>query len=161
MKTTCHFEFWGAIRTREQLDTFFSYTDPELVFFFCDTAQHTIAGVDPIQLFRDYKDRCTGFHFKDTRNVDEDGSYRTPPDAELMAPDVRRWFYEMGTEGGLVDFPALIKEIVSSRLRRAGSPSSTTRRTSAVAATPRRPRLPSGTSTTSWPRHAEAEVAAR
>ena len=43
MKTTCHFEFWGAIRTREQLDTFFRYTDPELVYFFCDTAQHTIA----------------------------------------------------------------------------------------------------------------------
>ena len=66
MKTTCHFEFWGAIRTREQLDTFFRYTDPEYVYFFCDTAQHTIAGVDPVQLFRDYKDRCTGFHFKDT-----------------------------------------------------------------------------------------------
>ena len=28
-----------------------------------------------------------------------------------MAPRVKRWFYEMG-EGGLVDFPALMKEIV-------------------------------------------------
>jgi len=27
-----------------------------------------------------------------------------------MAPEVTRWFYEMG-EGGLVDFPALMKEI--------------------------------------------------
>ncbi|MGY1672605.1 sugar phosphate isomerase/epimerase family protein [Geodermatophilus sp. SYSU D00710] len=113
MTTTCHFEFWGAIRTREQLDTFFRYTDPELVFFFCDTAQHTIAGVDPLQLFRDHSDRCTGFHFKDTRNVDEHEAYRTPPDPELMAPQVTRWFYEMG-EGGLVDFPALMKEIVRS-----------------------------------------------
>jgi sugar phosphate isomerase/epimerase len=113
LKTTCHFEFWGAIRTREQLDTFFSYTDPEYVYFFCDTAQHTIAGVDPVQMFRDYKDRCTGFHFKDTRNVDHDDAYRTPPDPELMAPNVTRWFYEIG-EGGLVDFPALMKEIVTS-----------------------------------------------
>ena len=112
MKTTCHFEFWGAIRTREQLDTFFRYTDPEYVYFFCDTAQHTIAGVDPVQLFRDYTDRCTGFHFKDTKNVDEHEAYRTPPDPELMAPQVTRWFYEMG-EGGLVDFPALMKEIVA------------------------------------------------
>jgi sugar phosphate isomerase/epimerase len=31
-----------------------------------------------------------------------------------MAPDVPRWFYEMGTDGGLVDFPALVKEIVRS-----------------------------------------------
>jgi inosose dehydratase len=113
MKTTCHFEFWGAIRTREQLDTFFAHTDPEYVHFFCDTAQHTIAGVDPLQLFRDYSDRCTGFHFKDTKNVDEHEAYRTPPDPELMAPQVTRWFYEMG-EGGLVDFPALMKEIVRS-----------------------------------------------
>ena len=30
-----------------------------------------------------------------------------------MAPEVTRWFYEMG-EGGLVDFPALMKEIVTS-----------------------------------------------
>jgi inosose dehydratase len=114
MKTTCHFEFWGAIRTREQLDLFFDYTDPEYVHFFCDTAQHTIAGVDPLQMFRDYKDRCTGFHFKDTHTVDEHEAYRTPPDGELMAPEVTRWFYEMGTEGGLVDFPSLIKEIVGS-----------------------------------------------
>jgi sugar phosphate isomerase/epimerase len=30
-----------------------------------------------------------------------------------MAPQVTRWFYEMG-EGGLVDFPTLMKEIVTS-----------------------------------------------
>ncbi|MFQ6155253.1 sugar phosphate isomerase/epimerase family protein [Micrococcus luteus] len=114
LKTTCHFEFWGAIRTREQLDLFFENTDPRYVHFFCDTAQHTIAGVDPIQMFRDYRDRCTGFHFKDTHTVDTNEAYRTPPDAELMAPGVDRWFYEMGTEGGLVDFPALMREIVAS-----------------------------------------------
>nr|WP_274636108.1 sugar phosphate isomerase/epimerase [Microbacterium bovistercoris] len=114
MKTTCHFEFWGAIRTREQLDLFFEYADPETVFFFCDTAQHTIAGVDPVQMFRDYRDRCSGFHFKDTHDVDMHEAYRTPPDPELMAPGVDRWFYEMGTDGGLVDFPALMREIVTS-----------------------------------------------
>ena len=114
LRTTCHFEFWGAIRTREQLDLFFSYTDPAYVYFFCDTAQHTIAGVDPIEMFRTYRDRCTGFHFKDTHTVDQHDTYRTPPDPELMAPEVTRWFYEMGTDGGLVDFPGLMREIVSS-----------------------------------------------
>jgi inosose dehydratase len=114
MKTTCHFEFWGAVRTQEQLDLFFEYSDPETVFFFCDTAQHTIAGVNPLDMFRTYKDRCTGFHFKDTHTVDSVDAYKTPPDPEMMAPTVERWFYEMGTEGGLVDFPALMKEIVTS-----------------------------------------------
>jgi inosose dehydratase len=112
MRTTCHFEFWGAIRTREQLETFFAHTDPRYVHFFCDTAQHTIAGVDPVQLFRDYRDRCTGFHFKDAVTVDTADAYRTPPDPELMADGVERWFYEMGTDTGLVDFPALLQEIV-------------------------------------------------
>jgi len=112
--TTCHFEFWGAIRTREQIELFFEHTDPRYVHFFCDTAQHTIAGLDPLELFRLYGERCTGFHFKDTHTVDEHDAYKTPPDAELMAPGVDRWFYEMGTPGGLVDFPALMREIVSS-----------------------------------------------
>jgi inosose dehydratase len=67
-----------------------------------------------VQMFRDYRDRCTGFHFKDTHTVDRHEAYRTPPDPELMAPGVDRWFYEMGTDGGLVDFPALMREIVAS-----------------------------------------------
>jgi sugar phosphate isomerase/epimerase len=114
MRTTCHFEFWGAIRTREQLALFFEHADPQTVFFFCDTAQHTIAGVDPVEVFRTYRDRCTGFHFKDTHDVDRHEAYRTPPDPELMSPGVERWFYEMGTPGGMVDFPALMREIVAS-----------------------------------------------
>jgi inosose dehydratase len=113
MKTTCHFEFWGAIRTAEELDAFFGLTDPRYVFYFCDTAQHTIAGVDPVALFEKYHDRCTGFHFKDTRDVDTTQQYRTPPDPELMAPGVERWFWEMGAGRGLVDFPALTRSILA------------------------------------------------
>lgn len=109
----CHFEFWGAIRTEEQLDLFMAHTDPETVGFFCDTAQHTIAGVDPLRLFLQYQDRCLGFHFKDTHNVDTE-AYDKAPDAELMAEGVERWFYEMGTPEGLVDFPAIMQAIVDS-----------------------------------------------
>lgn len=114
MRLTCHFEFWGAIRTPRELDLFFEHTDPRYVHYFCDTAQHTIAGVDPLETFLRYRDRCTGFHFKDTRTVDRDEAYRTPPDPELMAATTHRWFYEMGRPGGLVDFPALMRAIVDS-----------------------------------------------
>lgn len=114
MALGCHFEFWGALRTPEELETFFSLTDPAVVGFFCDTAQHTIAGVDPREMFRLYGERCRGFHFKDTRAVDDAEAYRTPPDAELMAPGVERWFVEMGRPDGIVDFPALMGDILAS-----------------------------------------------
>jgi inosose dehydratase len=111
IKTTCHHEFWCAIRTMDEIEKFYNWTDPKYVYFFCDTAQHTIAGVDPVKLYLKYHDRCTGFHFKDTHNVDTKGEYRLPPDAELIAPSVKRWFWEMGTPEGLVDFPALMRAL--------------------------------------------------
>ena len=79
------------------------------VFFCLDTAQHVIAGLDPVELYEEYHDRISCFHFKDTHHVDVNDDYRRPPDAELMAPTTGRWFYEMGTPEGLVDFPRLIR----------------------------------------------------
>ena len=107
-KTSIHHEFWCGIRTPEQIDRFYELTDPELVYFFCDTAQHVIAHVDPVALYEKYHARCSGFHFKDTHNLDTTADFRRPPDAELLSPTVERWFWEMGTSGGLVDFPALM-----------------------------------------------------
>jgi sugar phosphate isomerase/epimerase len=108
LKLGCHHEFWGGLRTREQIDRFYELTDPEYVYLFIDTAQHVIAGVDPVDLYVRHHDRVSGFHFKDTRHVDLVGDYRSHPDAELVASTTPRWFYEMGTPGGLVDFPALM-----------------------------------------------------
>jgi sugar phosphate isomerase/epimerase len=103
--------FFCAIRTQEDILRFYELTDPRYVSFFCDTAQHCIAGVDPVELYLELHDRVSGFHFKDTREVDTTGAYENRPDAELMAPQTARWFYEMGTEGGLVDFPRLMGEL--------------------------------------------------
>ncbi len=111
VRTSIHHEFWGGIRTWEQIEKFYAWTDPQLVWFFCDTAQHVIAGVDPVELYERYHERCSGFHFKDTHNVDTEEDYRRPPDAELLAPTVQRWFWEMGTPGGVVDFPAVMRAL--------------------------------------------------
>ncbi len=108
VRTACHHEFWCGIRSADEVDKFYQWTDPQYVSYFCDTAQTVIAGLDPVQMYLKYHDRCAGFHFKDTHNVDTTGDYRRPPDAELMAPNVKRWFWEMGTPGGLVDFPRLM-----------------------------------------------------
>jgi inosose dehydratase len=111
MKLTCHLEFWGAIRTEEQIDKFFRWTDPAYVYYFCDGAQHVIAGVDPLNLYLKLHDRCSGIHLKDTHNVDLNGEYRLPPDPEIIAKSVKRWFWEVGTPEGLVDYPVLMKAL--------------------------------------------------
>ncbi len=109
VKLTCHHEFYCGLHHREELDKFYAWTDPEYVYLFLDTAQHKIAGIDPTDLYVKYHDRVSGFHFKDTHYVDLRDDYRTPPDPERVAATTPRWFWEMGTEKGLVDFPRLMK----------------------------------------------------
>lgn len=109
VKTCAHHEFFCGIRSLEELRKFYEWTDKRYVFWYCDTAQHVIAGVDPVSLYRELAHRCGGFHLKDTHHVDLSGDYRRRPDAEIMAPTTPRWFWEMGTAEGLVDFPALFE----------------------------------------------------
>ena len=111
MKLGCHHEFWCGIRSQDEIDQFYSLTDPAYVNLYIDTAQHVIAGVDPVALYRQYAHRVNGFHFKDTRHVDKVEDYRSQPDPELCASTTPRWFWEMGTPGGLVDFPALMQAL--------------------------------------------------
>jgi inosose dehydratase len=111
IKVSVHHEFWCGIRSVSEIEKFYKWTDPRYVFYFCDTAQHVIAGVDPVEIYLKYHDRCAGLHFKDTRNVDTKGEYRLPPDGEMMAPSVARWFWEMGTAQGLCDFPTMMKAL--------------------------------------------------
>lgn len=111
VRTCAHHEFFCGLRSRDELRKFYEWSDPESVFWYCDTAQHVIAGVDPVQLYRDLATRCGGFHLKDTHHVDLTEDYRRRPDAEIMAPTTPRWFWEMGTPGGLVDFPALFRSM--------------------------------------------------
>jgi sugar phosphate isomerase/epimerase len=109
VKIGAHHEFFCGIRNADEVEKFYEWSDPRYVFFFLDTAQHAIAGLDPVALYERWHDRVTGWHFKDTWNVDVDDDYRKRPDAELMAPTTPRWFHEMGTPQGLVDFPALVR----------------------------------------------------
>ncbi len=108
---TCHHEFYCGLHFREEIDKFYEWTDPEYVGFFLDTAQHEIAGIDPTDLYVKHHKRVTGFHFKDTHHIDKSGDYRTPPDPERDAATTKRWFWEMGTPEGLVDFPKLMKAL--------------------------------------------------
>ena len=107
IRTCCHHEFYCGIHHSEQIRKFYEWADPRYVFWYCDTAQHVIAGVDPVELYLKLHDRCAGFHLKDTHHVDRIGEYRRRPESEVTATTTPRWFWEMGTPEGLVDFPAL------------------------------------------------------
>jgi inosose dehydratase len=111
VKVCLHHEFFCGIHTRDELLKFYAMTDPKYVFWYCDTAQHLISGVDPVELYLQLHDRCGGFHLKDTHHVDLIEDYRRFPEAEVTAKTTPRWFWEMGTDGGLVDFPAFFKAI--------------------------------------------------
>jgi inosose dehydratase len=107
IRLCCHHEFYCGIHSAEELRKFYEWSDPRYVFWYCDTAQHTIAGVDPVDLYLKLHDRCAGFHLKDTHHIDQVGDYRQRPESEVTAKTTPRWFWEMGTAEGRVDFPAL------------------------------------------------------
>jgi inosose dehydratase len=109
IKVSCHHEFWCGLSRPEDIDKFYAWTDPKYVYYYCDTAQHAIAGVDPVKMYMKYHDRCAGFHFKDTHVVDTTGEYRRPPDPESQYEG--RWFWEIGTPEGKVDYPAMMKAL--------------------------------------------------
>ena len=108
VKLASHHEFWCAISRPDEIAKFYQWTDPRYVYYWCDTAQTVIAGQNPFELYNKYSGRTAGFHFKDTHDIDTRGEYRIAPDPELIAPSVKRWFWEMGTPGGKVDFPNLM-----------------------------------------------------
>lgn len=115
-----HPDCLSAAADPETLDTLLGATDPALVGLTLDTAELTLAGLDPVAVYRQYRHRVDHVHLKDTRYVDEAGERRQPQAEAVMlqaggARGVDRWFYECGTPGGLVDFPALLRELRADR----------------------------------------------
>src|SRR3712207_4628691 len=111
VRITCHNEFFCGIQSEPDIETFYAYTDPQYVSLFVDIAQHCIAGLDPVALYLRHAHRVSGFHFKDTRDVASGDVHRHRPDSEIMAPTTGKWFYEMGTPHGLVDFEAMMTAV--------------------------------------------------
>ncbi len=62
--------------------------------------------------YREHADRVTHVHLKDTRYADTGEEYRMPGAESTMLKGgagrrIERWFFELGTEGGLVDVQGL------------------------------------------------------
>ena len=119
IQTAMHADFLCGVRDQEQLEQLLKCSDAETVGLAMDTAEFTIAGVDPVKFYAKHHSRVKHFHFKDVMTTDTLDEYKNPtaeidywPTPLITAGEKRqieRWFYEMGTPGGLVDFPALLK----------------------------------------------------
>ncbi len=111
-----HVDCLSAAADAKTLDALLEATDPALVGLTLDTAELTLAGLDPVAVYQRHRDRVDHVHLKDTRHVDESGE-RLLANAEAAmlqaggGRGVDRWFYECGTPGGLVDFPALLNAL--------------------------------------------------
>jgi inosose dehydratase len=114
--TALHVDCLSALRSPDALGKLMEHADPAFVGLAIDTAELTIAGINPVDVYDTFHDRVKHFHFKDTRNVDALEEYKKPfADFHLLdqggGNNVERWFWEMGTPGGLVNFPALVKSM--------------------------------------------------
>ncbi len=98
---------------RPHLPGLLAATDPALVGINVDTAELTIAGHDPLAVIRENPTRIAHVQLKDARVVDSGDAYRQPfAETALLQggaePHVERWFYELGTAGGLVDVAGVV-----------------------------------------------------
>ena len=112
VKVAMHLDCLSSVRTEAAIARLLDATDPERVGLAVDTAEATLAGLDPLAILRRWPGRVFHVQFKDVLLRDDLGE-ATLPNAELNflsaggAREVARWFWEMGTPGGLVDFPGL------------------------------------------------------
>jgi len=116
IQLTLHTDFLCALHSAEDIDKMMAATDPNLVGLTIDTAELTIAEVDPLKLYEKHYRRVKHFHFKDAHTTDSGAEYKEAnADITLLVDGgkrgVERWFWEMGHPGGLVDFPGLMKAI--------------------------------------------------
>lgn len=109
VRTAVHVDFLSPLREPAHLERLMELTDPEVVGLAVDTAEVTVAGLDPAALIRQYPERIWHVQYKDALATDAAGEY-VIPHAEYTVRqrggerEIPRWFAEPGVDGGLVDF---------------------------------------------------------
>jgi inosose dehydratase len=96
VRAALHFDQAHGRVTAEHVERIVDLTDPGTVGVAIDTAELTLLGIDPVSFFERRHSRVVHIHLKDVRSSDDP--------AVLCG----RRFWEMGLEGGLVDFTGLV-----------------------------------------------------
>ena len=117
-----HVDALSALRTVADLEAVLSALDPAVGGLAFDTAELAVAGHDVVALYERLHARVVHCHFKDALAVDELAEFRLPNAERALlqaggARGIRRWFSEMGTPHGRIDFPSLVQAMVRHRYR--------------------------------------------
>ena len=115
IRTIMHIDWLCAIHSEADIASLLNATDPKLVGFAVDTAELTIAGLDPIAIYEKFADRTELFHFKDVQVTDTLDEYKNELADNILQNGgkrkIGRWYWEMGRAEGLVNFPELMKRL--------------------------------------------------
>jgi inosose dehydratase len=119
VKTAMHLNCLCAIHTIDDIEKLLSLTTPDLVGLALDTAEQTIAGIDAVALYEKHYARVSHIYCVDALAADTLGEYKTAvgggadggPGFTGGDKRIAQWYGAMGTPGGLVNFPALIKSV--------------------------------------------------
>jgi inosose dehydratase len=119
VKTVMHINCLCAMHSTEEIEKLLSLTAPDLVGLALDTADQTIAGIDPVALYEKHYARIHHIYCVDALAADTVGEYKTVagtgqdggPGFTGGEKKIEQWYGAMGTVNGLVNFPALIKSV--------------------------------------------------
>jgi inosose dehydratase len=67
VKLSPHPHIWGPVERPEEIHQLMELTDPRYVYLLPDTAHLNLGGGDPLELIRQYYDRVSAIHWKDTK----------------------------------------------------------------------------------------------
>jgi inosose dehydratase len=111
-----HHDCLSPFHNEEQLLSLLDSTDRNLVGLALDTAELAISGIDPVAFYGANHDRVTHVHLKDARYTDAGEEYLLPGAETTMlrgggGRNIERWFFELGTQGGIVDVPTFVASL--------------------------------------------------
>lgn len=117
MVLTCHHHMGTGVQTAEEIDTFMSRVDPDLVYLLFDSGHLTFAGIDPLPVLKKYIGRIRHVHLKDVRLTVRDqarregwsfltavrnGVFTVPGDGDVDFAPIFQVLEEAGYEGWVV-----------------------------------------------------------
>lgn len=102
VRLAIHAHMWSQFENRREVDFMMKNTDAKDVAFVLDTGHITMAGMDPVELFRTLGHRVVEFHLKDTDPKTRGGAKKRIDRPDMMKEPV---FFPLGAGG--VDFAGL------------------------------------------------------
>ena len=117
VRTALHIDFLSPLREPANLGKVVELLDRAAVGLAIDTAELTIAGLDPAEIIRQHPDRIWHVQYKDALALDEAREYLLPHAQYSVRQrggerEIPRWFAEPGGDGGLVDFTGVTQALI-------------------------------------------------